>query len=219
MVLGDRRYFSKKIHGIWGEFRDTLWIGVISTPKTERNIPTMSDTNHTATPVETANEVVTAEVKVAQNSHDHENKLSPAAEKLAEELYKNMSMGCDAYLDMLPRVEDNRLKTDITAAMCYYEKTIGKVKQYLIDHGAQPAERGMMAKMATKAGIAMNTAMDNSNSHITEMLIEGATMSVTTAEKLANHAEGKPDSRELVEICRDWAKFEQNHIDALKKYL
>ena len=179
----------------------------------------MSDTNHTATPVETANEVVTAEVKVAQNSHDHENKLSSAAEKLAEELYKNMSMGCDAYLDMLPRVEDNRLKTDITAAMCYYEKTIGKVKQYLLDHGAEPAERGMMAKMATKAGIAMNTAMDNSNSHITEMLIEGATMSITTAEKLANHAEGKPDCRELVDICRDWAKFEQNHIAALKKYL
>ena len=178
----------------------------------------MSDTNHTATPVETANEVVTAEVKVAQNSHKTAP-LSPAAEKLAEELYKNMSMGCDAYLDMLPRIEDNRLKTDVTAAMCYYEKTIGKVKQYLLDHGADPAERGMMAKMATKAGIMMNTAMDNSNSHITEMLLEGATMSVTTAEKLANHAEGKSECRELVDICRDWAKFEQNHIDALKKYL
>ena len=179
----------------------------------------MFDTTDHSSPVATANEVVTAEVKVAQNSHDHEERLTPAAEKLAEELYKNMSMGCDAYLDMLPRVEDNRLKTDITAAMCYYEKTIGKVKQYLIDHGAQPAERGMMAKMATKAGIAMNTAMDNSNSHITEMLIEGATMSIATAEKLANHAEGKPECRELVDICRDWAKFEQNHIDALKKYL
>ena len=185
---------------------------------------TMFDTTDQTTPVETApvetaNEVVTAEVKVAQNSHNSAGKLSPAAEKLAEELYKNLSMGCDAYLDMLPRVEDNRIKTDITAAMCYYEKLIGKIKQHLLDHGAEPEERGMMAKMATKAGIAMNTVMDNSNSHITEMLIEGATMSVTTAEKLANHAEGKPDCAELVDICRDWAKFEQNHIDALKKYL
>ena len=76
-----------------------------------------------------------------------------------------------------------------------------------------------MAKMASKAGILMNTAMDNTNSHITEMLIEGATMSVTTAEKLANHAEGKEGCEELVDYCRDWAKFEQNHIDALKKYL
>ena len=179
----------------------------------------MFNTTDQTHPVETANEVVTAEVKVAQNSHKNGESLSPAAEKLAKELYKNLSMGCDAYLDMLPRVEDNRLKTDITAALCYYEKTIGKVKEYLLDHDAQPTERGMMAKMATKAGIAMNTVMDNSNSHITEMLIEGATMSVTTAEKLSNHAEGKADCRDLVGICRDWAKFEENHIDALKKYL
>ena len=89
----------------------------------------------------------------------------------------------------------------------------------LLELGWASEERGMMAKMATKAGIMMNTVMDNTNSHITEMLIEGATMSVTTAEKLANHAEGKEDCAELVEYCRDWAKFEQNHIDALKKYL
>ena len=172
-----------------------------------------------STPVETANEVVTAEVKVAQNSHTEVEKLSPAAKKLAEELYKNLSMGCDAYLDMLPRIQDNRIKTDVTAAMCYYEKTLGRLKQYLTSHGAEPSERGAMAKMATKAGIVMNTAMDDSNSHIAEMLIEGATMSVTTAEKLSNHADGKPDCAELVGYCRDWAKFEQNHIEALKKYL
>ena len=176
----------------------------------------MFDTTDHSSPVATANEVVTAEVKVAQN---RSCTLPHAAEKLAEEMHKNLNMGCDAYLDMLPRVEDNRLKTDITAAMCYYEKLIGKIKQYLLDHGAKPEERGMMARMAAHAGIAMNTAMDNTNSHITEMLIEGATMSITTAEKLANHAEGKPECADLVEYCRDWAKFEQNHIDALKKYL
>ena len=79
----------------------------------------MFDTTDASAPTATANEVVTAEVKVAQN---HDSKLTPAAEKLAKELYKNLSMGCDAYMDMLPRVEDNRIKTDITAAMCYYEK-------------------------------------------------------------------------------------------------
>ena len=52
----------------------------------------MSDTNHTATPVEmpveAANEVVTAEVKVAQN---HADTISPDARKLAEEMYKLFS--------------------------------------------------------------------------------------------------------------------------------
>ena len=172
--------------------------------------------NTTHTPVSTADEVVTTEIKVAQKQ---KHCLTPAAEKMAEEMYKNLNMGCDAYLDILSRVEDNRIKTDITAAMCYYEKLIGKIKQFMLDHGADPEERGMMARMASKAGIAMNVAMDNTNSHIAEMLIEGATMSITTAEKLSNHAEGKPDCAELADYCRDWAKFEQNHIDALKQYL
>ena len=216
--------------------------------------------DHTDTPVATANEVVTAEVKVAQKTgngegdsgcdcgrsdrnldksrdcgcadsvdtdrtrdkHGEETStrpMTPDAKKLAQELYKNLTMGCDSYLHMLPRVEDNRIKTDMTAAMCYYEKTIGKVKQYLLDHGAEPEERGSMARMAAHAGIAMNTAMDHTNSHIAEMIIEGATMSITTAEKLSHHAEGKAGCEDLMEICRDWARFEQNHIDAVKKYL
>ena len=177
----------------------------------------MSD-KHTITPTPTANAVVTAEVKVTQN-HASDESLSPAARKMAEEMYKNLTMGCDSYIHMLPRVEDNRIKTDITAAMCYYEKTIGRVKEFLTDHGVTPEERGAMARMASHAGIVMNTAMDHSNSHVTEMLIEGATMSITAAEKLANHAEGKTDCKSLSDICRDWAKFEENHIDALKKYL
>ena len=104
--------------------------------------------NDEAAPHATANEVVTAEVKVTQGRGEETcadtpradtpradagracgkdttcgetKKLSPDAEKLAEELYKNLSMGCDAYMDMLSRVEDNRIKTDVTAAMCYYE--------------------------------------------------------------------------------------------------
>ena len=179
----------------------------------------MTETYHTENPVPTANAVVTAEVKVAQNHKNDKESLSPAARKMAEEMYKNLTMGCDSYMHMLPHVEDNRIKTDMTAAMCYYEKTIGAVKELLLEHGVTPEERGTMARMASHAGIIMNTTLDNTNSHITEMLIEGATMSITTAEKLANHAEGKADCADLVDYCRDWAKFEQNHIDALKKYL
>lgn len=192
-------------------------------------------TDHASEPVPTADKVVETEVKVAQqrvtsrgegldapcrcDCPSNAKNLPSQAEKLAEELYKNLSMGCNAYLDMLPHVEDNRIKTDITAAMCYYEKLMGKVKQILSESGATPAEGGSMARMASRAGMAMNTALDKSNSHIAEMLMEGATMSITTAQKLANHAEGKEGCHTLVEYCRDWAKFEQNHVDALKKYL
>ena len=76
-----------------------------------------------------------------------------------------------------------------------------------------------MAKMATRAGIAMNTVTDKTVSHIAEMLIEGCTMSVTTATKLKNHYGDKTDLCHLVELCADWARFEEEHIERLKAYL
>lgn len=172
----------------------------------------MSATANTST----AEEVVSAEVKVCSGCN---HRLSPEARTMAEEMHKNVTMGADSYLHMLPHVKDDRIKTDITAAMCYYEKLAGKIKEVLREGGGEPKEGSMMAKMSARAGITMNTAMDNTDSHIAQMLIEGCTMSITTATKLVNHAEGKEGTEELREMCRDWAKFEEDHIEALKKFL
>ncbi len=173
-------------------------------------------------PVSTAEEVVSTEVHVCQNDQGGRGDkpvLTPEAREMAESLYENITMGADAYLTMLPRVEDSRLKTDITAALCYYEKLGGKVKAILESAGVKAKEKSMMAKMPARAGIAMNTAMDHTTSHIAEMLIEGCSMSVTTATKLENHAEGKEHCQELSALCRDWARFEENHMESLKQYL
>ncbi len=176
-----------------------------------------------------ADRVVETEVKVCTDhtcpskQPAHKNACArpatPAARELAEEMYKNVTMGSEAYLNMLPHVENSDLKTDITAALCYYEKFTGKVKDALQKANIEPKETGMMAKMAARAGIAMNTMTDKTTSHIAEMLIEGCTMSVTTATKLHNHYADKPDCAELAGLCVDWAKFEETHIERLKAYL
>ncbi len=154
-------------------------------------------------------------------SHNAENKtpLTPAAREMAQELCKNLVMGADAYLHILPRVGDSQLQTDMTAALCYYEKLTERVKGILTAAGLDPDDGSMMAKMSARAGIAMNTAMDKTESHIAEMLIEGCSMSITTAVKLQNHAEGKEDCKELADLCREWAEFEEAHIERLKKHL
>ena len=145
--------------------------------------------------------------------------LAPAARELAEEMYENVTMGTDSYLHMLPHVENDRLKTDMSAALCYYEKLTGKIRDVMQAADVEPREKGMMAKMAARAGIVMNTMTDKTTSHIAEMLIEGCTMSVTTATKLQNHYADKTDCSRLVGLCTDWAKFEEEHIERLKAYL
>ncbi len=147
--------------------------------------------------------------------------LTPEAAAMAEEMYREVTMATDAYLHLLPHVRETayKIKTDMTAALCYYEKLAGKIKDRLVAAGITPKEGGMMAKMSARAGMAMNAAMDRTDSHLVEMLIEGCNMSVTTATKLANHAAGKPGCELFVELCREWAQFEERHVEALKKYL
>ncbi len=167
-----------------------------------------------------ADKVVETEVKVCtDHTCTEKSALSAPAREMAEEMYKNITMGTDSYLHMLPHVGDSRIQTDMTGALCYYENLTGKVKAILENADLEPREGGMMAKMSARAGIAMNTMMDKTDSHIAEMLIEGCTMSVTTAQKLLNHYEDKPDCAELCRLCREWSEFEEGHIEKLKKFL
>ncbi len=147
-----------------------------------------------------------------------EEKKSPAVE-LATELYKNITMGSDAVIHLLPKVKDNGMKTSMTAAMCYYEKAAGKVKAFLKEHHAAAKEEPLMTRMAARMGIAMNTAMDATSSHIAQMLIEGSTMAITESTRLCHRFEGQKGCEEMLNVAKDLTEFEQSHIEKLKAFL
>jgi hypothetical protein len=142
---------------------------------------------------------------------------------MTEQLYKNISMGNDAILHLLPRVSDGapggRIKTNMTAALCYYEKLSSKLQNILASHGEEAKEEGTMAKIGARMGIIMNTAMDATDSHIAQMLIEGSTMAITENTKLIHQYENDPSCAEPVSLARSLVEFEERHIEALKQYL
>ncbi len=204
----------------------------------------MSD-SHSAEKKSAAEEVVSAEVQVCRGGKH----TSPACDddtcpiettqgeratevvRLADELYRNVTMGADSYLHILPHVEEaaDPLKTDITAALCYYEKLAGKIADRLTALGGTPTEEGKMTKTMAHAGIAMNAMKDRTRSHIAEMLIEGCTMSITTALRLARELEEAAkgcdgqsccaEAEELITLCRGWSEFEETHIERLKAHV
>ncbi len=156
---------------------------------------------------------------------NNQNLLGTDAEKnppeiqLATELYKNINMGSEASLHLLPKVKNNELKTLMTAAMCYYEKTAGKAEKFIKEHGDKPEEESLMTRMASRAGIAMNTMMDDSTSHIAQMLIKGSTMGVTEATKLLHRYEDQDGCGEMLDLAKEWVEFEEAHIEKLKAFL
>ena len=156
---------------------------------------------------------------------NHQHILGTDAEKkppeiqLATELYKNINMGSEATLHLLPKVKNNELKTLMTAAMCYYEKAAGKAEKFIKEHGDEPEEESVMTRMASRAGIAMNTMMDDSTSHIAQMLVKGSTMGVTEATKLLHRYEDREGCGEMLDLAKEWIQFEEAHIEKVKAFL
>lgn len=107
----------------------------------------------------------------------------------------------------------------MSAALCFYEKTAGKVRNILTDRGIEAKQENPMSKMAAHMGIVMNTAIDATDSHIAQMVIEGSTMSITEAVKLRNQYRDRPGCSELVTLANDIAEFEDRNIQNMKQFL
>lgn len=146
-------------------------------------------------------------------------KTTTAEKEVLTKLYKNAKMGEDSVSKLLTKVSDAGLKKSMTEqkeAYCDYAK---RIKMMLSERGEEAKEEAPFVKFWSSIGIAMNTMMDASASHVAEMMIEGSTMGVTDTTKLINEYEKSHDCKEVIELAREIVRFEQDNIEKMKKYL
>ena len=136
-----------------------------------------------------------------------------------DSLYKNVKMGADSIIDLMPKVKDNGMREEMTAELERYEKFAKGIRDILFKAGDEPKEESFMAKAMTKMGIEMNTMMDSTTSHIADMMIQGATMGVTDTTKLIREYENTACSEEALALARETVKYEEESIERLKKFL
>jgi len=146
-------------------------------------------------------------------------KTMSADSEIIAKIYKNVKMGVDSVTKLLPKVSDEEFKTKLTDQLNGYEEYAAKAKALLCNRGEEAKEETPMVKFWSSVGIAMNTMMDASSSHIAEMIIEGSTMGITDTTRIINEYEGKPECKEAVELARDIVAFEQKNIEVMKNYL
>ena len=68
-------------------------------------------------------------------------------------------------------------------------------------------------------GVALNTMLDESGSHIAEMMIEGSNMAITEMTKLLNDQRIHGDAKEASRLAEDVVRFEERNLEILKRYL
>lgn len=136
---------------------------------------------------------------------------------ILNEIGKATRMGLSSITFVSDKVEDEKMKEDLSTQYADYGKVLDKLNTQFEKYGEIPDEEPMMDKMMTWTGVQMNTLTDKSNSHIAELMIQGNLMGIIESQKLLNHS---PEmEKEVKDILNDFINLQNNHIDKLKQYL
>ena len=148
-----------------------------------------------------------------------EQNTKTATKSFLDSLYKNVKMGADSIIDLMPKVSSEKMREEMTAELEHYEKFAKDIRNMLFELGEEPKEENFMTKLMTKMGISINTMMDATSSHIADMMIQGATMGITETTKLIREFENTPCSEAALSLAKETVKYEQESIEKLKKFL
>ena len=83
--------------------------------------------------------------------------------------------------------------------------------------GANLRETNAMNKMMTWYGIQMRTITDDSNSKLSELLLQGTNMGIIEGRRLINHNNNA--AQDVKSILEEFVTMQEDSVETLKKYL
>lgn len=139
--------------------------------------------------------------------------------EMLEQIYKNVKMGADSILKVMPKVSDGKFKTDLTDQLNAYESVAARAKARLAELGCEAKEESAMVKLWASIGMTLNTLADSSDSHIAQMVAEGSSMGVNDGIKLLREYENLDVSETALRLAREVIKLEEENLERAKKYI
>lgn len=138
--------------------------------------------------------------------------------KVLNEVNKGATMGMDAISYVSDRVEDYKFQEVLNVEYNKYKKTYDKVNEIYSEYSqGEPQETNAMNKMMTWYGVQMKTVNDNSNSKISELLLQGTNMGIIEGRRLLNNNPSiDPQVRKILD---EFVVMQEDSVETLKKYL
>lgn len=140
--------------------------------------------------------------------------------ELMMSLYKTSEMGVYSTTCLINtlRNKENKIKPLLESEIKEYEKYKNKSEKILNKKDLELPNNSLMTKMSSNMGIKMEAIMDNSDSAIASMLIEGFTMGILEAKSKIEKYKGVCDNKYL-KIYKDFLKFQEKEIKHLKTFI
>ena len=137
---------------------------------------------------------------------------------ILDEVNKGATMGMDAISFVSDKVSDSKFKEVLDTEYNKYKKISQRVNDLYANYSnKEPHETNTMNKMMTWYGIQMKTMADDSNSKLSEILMQGTNMGIIEGRRLMNqNTDIAPDVKN---ILNDFVVMQEDSVEALKKYL
>ena len=135
-------------------------------------------------------------------------------------IYQDTDMALSSLTILINKInnKDNKIKKDIEEVIKGYEEYLKKIKKFSKKYKFDLKKNSIMSKMGATMGINMEVMKDNSDSRIADMLIQGFTLGVLNISKRIDNYEKDVD-KNVMNLAKEFKKFQQGNVELLKKYL
>ena len=139
--------------------------------------------------------------------------------KVLDEVNKGATMGMDAIHYVSDKVGDERFKKVLDVEYGKYQEITNRVNDIYSRYNSkkEPHETNAMNRMMAWYGINMKTMTDQSNSKISELLMQGTNMGIIEGRRLLNN--NPSVDTEVRQILDDFVVMQEDSVETLKKYL
>lgn len=139
------------------------------------------------------------------------------SEVLAE-IYRNAQLGITSIVDLLPEVDDEEMKEELTRQHEEYEKICSEAAQIAAALQLELKEPSPIKKAMMWSAIKMNAAADNSRANIAQMMIKGTVQGITSLKTSQSEGE-KVLNGEIKTLLSKAIDTEEGFEKRLKGYL
>lgn len=147
-----------------------------------------------------------------------ENEMKENMEiKYLNKLYQCAEMGVVGINTVLDKAHKEEFRNILETQKEEYDHICDSIVTILKKYGCEEKKLGMMAKKSSEMMSEMKTKIDDSDSQIAKMMMEGSNKGIIEVTKIKNEYQG--DDEEIKEMIDHFLATEQHNLDEVKKYL
>lgn len=147
-----------------------------------------------------------------------ENQVQKKTEEALAEIYRNAQLALQSISDILPSVEDEEVKKELSYQHEEYERFSAKAAMLAKDMQLELKEPNPMKKAMMWGSIKMNTLTDNSRSHIADMMVQGTVMGITSLRTTAGEL-SLNGNEDILALLNEMIAAEEKFEKKWKEYL